>query len=78
MGFGALQLWTSGNRISYIAHTVAIEKTIQVNGVNMGVRAWRNKNIRSRRQGALDRLKRIKEPNKREEKEIKILEERLR
>jgi len=44
----------------------------------MGVRAWRNKNIRSRRQRALDRLKTIKEPNKRELKDIKILEERLR
>jgi len=78
MGFGALQLWTSGSRISYTVHIVVNEKTIQVNGVNMGVRAWRNKNIKSRRQGALDRLKRIKEPNKRELKDIKILEERLR
>ena len=43
----------------------------------MGVRAWRNKNIRSRRQRALDRLKTIKEPNKRELKDIKNLEERL-
>jgi len=78
MGFGALQLWTNGNRISYIVHIVVNEKTIQVNGVKMGVRAWRNKNIRSRRQRALDRLKTIKEPNKRELKDIKILEERLR
>ena len=44
----------------------------------MGVRAWRNKNKRVRQQRALDRLKRIKEPNKRELRDIKILEERLR
>ena len=46
--------------------------------VRMGIRAWRNKNIKVRRQRALDRLKKIKEPNNREEKEIKILEERLK
>ena len=44
----------------------------------MGTRAWRNKNIRVRRQRALDRLKKIKEPTKRELRDIAILEERLR
>jgi len=34
MGFGALQLWTSGSRINYIAPTAGIEKIIQVSGRN--------------------------------------------
>ena len=44
----------------------------------MGTRAWRYKNIRSRRQKALERLQRIKEPNKREKKDMEVLEARLR
>jgi len=40
--------------------------------------AWRNKKINLRRKVALDTLKRVKEPNKRELKEIEILEQRVK
>jgi len=44
----------------------------------MGTRAWRIKNLKSRQERALERLRRIKEPNKRELREIEILEKRIR
>ena len=40
-------------------------------------RARRNKNLRNRRKGALERLEQVKEPNKRQEKEIETLKKRL-
>ena len=41
-------------------------------------RARRNKKINLRRKVALDTLKMVKEPNKRELKEIEILEQRVK
>ena len=41
-------------------------------------RAWQNKNLQNRRKGALERLEQVKEPNKRQEKEIEILKKRLK
>jgi|TARA_B100000035_G_C20608156_1_gene382756 hypothetical protein len=40
-------------------------------------RAWRKKGLIERRQGALDRLLKVKEPNKRQEQEIEILKKRI-
>ena len=40
--------------------------------------AWRKKGINKRRQGALDRLLKVKEPNKRQLGEINILEKRIK
>ena len=37
----------------------------------------RKKNIKNRRQGALDRLLKVKEPNDRQKKEIEILQKRV-
>ena len=39
--------------------------------------AWRNKNIKGRRQGALERLEKINEPNKLQQEQIAVLKERL-
>jgi hypothetical protein len=39
--------------------------------------AWRNKNIKGRRQGALDRLKKIDKPNKLQQEQIAVLKKRL-
>ena len=39
--------------------------------------AWRKKNITTRRQNALDRLLKIKNPNKRQKAEIETLEKRI-
>jgi len=39
--------------------------------------AWRKKNIQGRRQNALDRLLKVKNPNKRQKAEIETLEKRL-
>jgi hypothetical protein len=35
------------------------------------------KNVRNRRQGALERLRKVQEPNERQQKEIAVLEKRL-
>ena len=40
--------------------------------------AWRKKNITGRRQGALDRLLKVKKPNDRQKAEIETLEKRLK
>ena len=37
----------------------------------------RKKNIKARRQGALDRLLKVKEPNKRQQEEIAVLQKRV-
>jgi hypothetical protein len=36
------------------------------------------KNIKARRQGALDRLLKVKEPNKRQQDEIAVLEQKVK
>ena len=36
-----------------------------------------SRNLRNRRKGALERLEKVKEPNKRQEKEIETLKKRL-
>ena len=40
--------------------------------------AWRKKNIVGRRQGALDRLLKVKNPNDRQKSEIETLEKRVK
>ena len=40
-------------------------------------RAWRSKYLRNRRKGALTRLEQVKEPNKRQEKEIETLKGKI-
>ena len=35
------------------------------------------KNVKARRQGALERLLKVKEPNKRQQEEIAVLEKRI-
>lgn len=40
--------------------------------------AWRKKNINGRRQGALSRLEKVKEPNKRQQEEIDVLQKRIK
>ena len=40
-------------------------------------RAWRKKNLQNRRKGALSRLEQVKEPNKRQEKEIETLKGKI-
>jgi len=37
----------------------------------------KKKNLQNRRKGALERLERVKEPNKRQEKEIETLKNRI-
>jgi hypothetical protein len=38
----------------------------------------KKKNIKARRQGALDRLLKVKEPNKRQQEEIAVLQQRIK
>ena len=38
----------------------------------------KKKNLQNRRKGALERLERVKEPNKRQEREIETLKKRIR
>ena len=40
--------------------------------------AWRKKNIVGRRQGALDRLLKVKNPNDRQKSEIETLKKRVK
>ena len=41
-------------------------------------RAWKNKNIKNRRQRALDTLLKVQKPNERQTAEIAVLQERTK